>query len=95
MLLIKQQKQQKIFLVSKNSIPIKKSWGQNFLIDKNTINKIIKIIEPNNKDSILEIGPGHGALTRKLLHLSKNLCAIEIDPMLCENLKNTPFYPAL
>tara|TARA_B110001454_G_scaffold17299_1_gene15555 strand:+ start:1573 stop:2355 length:783 start_codon:yes stop_codon:yes gene_type:complete len=88
MLLIKQQKQQKIFLVSKNSIPIKKSWGQNFLIDKNTINKIIKIIEPNNKDSILEIGPGHGALTRKLLHLSKNLCAIEIDPMLCENLKN-------
>jgi 16S rRNA (adenine1518-N6/adenine1519-N6)-dimethyltransferase len=88
MLLIKQQKQQKIFLGSKNNIPIKKSWGQNFLIDKNTINKIIEIIEPNNKDSILEIGPGHGALTRELLHLSKNLCVIEIDPMLCENLKN-------
>jgi 16S rRNA (adenine1518-N6/adenine1519-N6)-dimethyltransferase len=88
MLLIKQQKQQKIFLGSKNNIPIKKSWGQNFLIDKNTINKIIEIIEPNNKDSILEIGPGHGALTRELLHLSKNLCVIEIDPMLCKNLKN-------
>ena len=88
MLLIKQQKQQKIFLGYKNNIPIKKSWGQNFLIDKNTINKIIEIIEPNNKDSILEIGPGHGALTRELLHLSKHLCAIEIDPMLCKNLKN-------
>ena len=84
---MKQQKQQKIFLVSKNNIPIKKSWGQNFLIDDNTINKIINIIEPNNKDNILEIGPGHGALTKKLLDLSNNLYAIEIDPMLCESLK--------
>lgn len=87
MSLIKQQKQQKIFLVSRNNIPIKKSWGQNFLIDHNTINKIINIIEPNNKDNILEIGPGHGALTKKLLDLSNNLYAIEIDPMLCESLK--------
>ena len=87
MLLIKQQKQQKFFLVSKNNIPIKKSWGQNFLIDKNTINKIIEIIKPNNKDSILEIGPGHGALTNELLHSCKKLYAIEIDPLLCKNLK--------
>ncbi len=88
MLLIEQQKQQKSFLVSKNNIPIKKSWGQNFLIDYNTINKIINIIKPNNKDNILEIGPGHGALTKQLLYLSNNLYAIEIDPMLCESLKN-------
>ena len=83
----KQQKQQKIFLVSKSNIPIKKSWGQNFLVDNNTIDKIINIIKPNEKDNILEIGPGHGALTKKLLHLSNNLYAIEIDPLLCKNLK--------
>jgi len=75
-------------LASKNNIPIKKSWGQNFLTDDNTINKIIKIINPNKEDIILEIGPGHGALTSKLLDLSKNLYAVEIDPLLCEKLKN-------
>ena len=74
-------------MVSKSNIPIKKSWGQNFLVDNNTINKIINIIEPNEKDNILEIGPGHGALTKELLHLSNNLYAIEIDPLLCKNLK--------
>ena len=83
----KQQKQQKIFLAFKSNIPIKKSWGQNFLVDTNTIDKIINIINPNKKDNILEIGPGHGALTKQLLHSSNNLYAIEIDPLLCKNLK--------
>ena len=63
-------------MVSKDNIPIRKSWGQNFLTDNNTINKIIKIIDPKKTDTILEIGPGHGALTEKLLPVSKNLYAI-------------------
>ena len=75
-------------MASKNNIPIKKSWGQNFLIDKNTINKIIHVINPSNNDTILEIGPGHGALTKELLSLSKKLYAVEIDPMLCTQLNN-------
>tara|TARA_B100001964_G_C14144276_1_gene558943 strand:+ start:271 stop:1014 length:744 start_codon:yes stop_codon:yes gene_type:complete len=74
-------------LVSKDNIPIRKSWGQNFLTDNNTINKIIKIIDPKKTDTILEIGPGHGALTEKLLPVSKNLYAIEIDPLLCKILE--------
>ena len=74
-------------MASKNNIPIKKSWGQNFLTDDNTINKIIKIINPTKIDTILEIGPGHGALTSKLLDLSKNLYTVEIDPLLCKILK--------
>ncbi len=88
MLLTKQQKQQVIFLASKNNIPIKKSWGQNFLIDENIINKIIQVINPNKNDTILEIGPGHGALTKELLNLSKKIYAVEIDPMLCKQLNN-------
>ena len=75
-------------MASKNNIPIKKSWGQNFLIDKNIINKIIHVINPNKNDIILEIGPGHGALTKELLSLCKNVYAVEIDPMLCKQLNN-------
>ena len=48
----------------------KKSLGQNFLIDKNVIEKIISITEIKNKN-ILEIGPGTGNLTEKILE--KNL----------------------
>ena len=50
----------------KNKIPIKKSWGQHFLIDNNMIDKIIKIIDPKKNNTILEIGPGTGAITIKL-----------------------------
>ena len=75
-------------MASKDNIPIKKSWGQNFLTDENTINKIIKIIDPTKNDTILEIGPGHGALTSRLLDLSKKLYTVEIDPMLYEMLKD-------
>ena len=44
----------------------KKSLGQNFLIDKNIIKKIINITKVYNKN-IIEIGPGQGALTDELL----------------------------
>jgi len=82
----KHQKLRKNSLVYNNNIPIRKSWGQNFLIDENTINKIIKIINPMRNDIILEIGPGHGALTKKLLLLCKTLHAVEIDPLLYKSL---------
>ncbi|MAX65543.1 MAG: 16S rRNA methyltransferase, partial [Halobacteriovoraceae bacterium] len=54
-------------MVYKNKIPIKKSWGQNFLIDPNTISNIIDLIDPRKEDIILEIGPGTGNLTEKIL----------------------------
>ena len=44
----------------------KKSLGQNFLIDKNIVNKILNLTDLKNKN-ILEIGPGKSALTEKLL----------------------------
>ena len=73
-------------MASKNNIPIKKSWGQNFLIDDNIINKIITVINPKKKDVILEIGPGHGALTKELFIYCNNISAVEIDPLLCKSL---------
>ena len=66
----------------------KKSLGQNYLIDKNIINKIINIVEIKNKN-IIEIGPGKGALTDEILKKKpKSLTLIEKDYHLFEKLKN-------
>ena len=65
----------------------KKKWGQNFLIDSNTINKIISSIDFTNNDRLLEIGPGKGAITKKLGKNAKSLTAIEIDSNLSKMLK--------
>ena len=57
-------------------IKLKKSLGQNFLIDKNIINKIINVGNIKNKNHILEIGPGTGNLTEYILKkkTKKSLC---------------------
>ena len=61
----------------------KKSLGQNFLIDKNIINKIIKIGNIKNNNTIMEIGPGYGNLTQEILNMKpKNILAIEKDKKL-------------
>ena len=68
-------------------IPIRKKWGQNFLIDPNIIRKIISVLNPKKNQNILEIGPGKGALTKSMAAMDLNINAIEIDPMLCKYLK--------
>jgi 16S rRNA (adenine1518-N6/adenine1519-N6)-dimethyltransferase len=65
----------------------KKRFGQNFLQDENILNKIVKEINPQPDDLIIEIGPGYGALTQKLLSATENLIAVEIDNELISNLK--------
>jgi len=66
----------------------KKSLGQNFLIDKNIIDKIVKIENINEKKIILEIGPGYGNLTKKISDLNpKKIYAIEKDKKLVIFLK--------
>ena len=57
----------------------KKSLGQNFLIDNNIIEKIIGEITSNSNDLIVEIGPGRGALTKKLKEKGSFLIAYEVD----------------
>lgn len=58
--------------------PLKK-FGQNFLIDSNIINKIIAAFDPKPDDLVLEIGPGKGAISEKLLNLLEKLYAVEFD----------------
>ena len=61
----------------------KKSLGQNFLIDKNVINKIIEIANNLENKTVLEIGPGYGNLTREIVNKKpKKILAIEKDKKL-------------
>lgn len=57
----------------------KKSFGQNFLVDGNYIEKIIEELNPLSDETIIEIGAGRGALTCKLLEKTGKVIAIELD----------------
>jgi len=70
----------------------KKSLGQNFLKSRNVLNKIIEAADIKSSDTILEIGPGFGTLTEKLLEEADTVISIEKDrrliPILQEKFKN-------
>ena len=66
----------------------KKSLGQNFLVDKNIINIIVELGNINNDDIVMEVGPGTGNLTEKILEKKpKKFILIEKDKRLAEVLK--------
>jgi 16S rRNA (adenine1518-N6/adenine1519-N6)-dimethyltransferase len=67
----------------------RKSLGQNFLIDANIQRKIVDALEPQATDSVIEIGPGLGALTAHLLGRVRHLTAIELDARLAARLQQT------
>ncbi len=62
-----------------HSQPAKKSFGQNFLVDQNYVNKIIAALNPQKGENVVEIGAGRGALTEKLVESGANITAIELD----------------
>ncbi|MBV5274283.1 MAG: 16S rRNA (adenine(1518)-N(6)/adenine(1519)-N(6))-dimethyltransferase RsmA [Lamprocystis purpurea] len=65
----------------------RKRFGQNFLHDPGTIRRIIEAIRPRPGESLVEIGPGQGAITRGLLEQAGALDAIELDRDLIEPLR--------
>jgi 16S rRNA (adenine1518-N6/adenine1519-N6)-dimethyltransferase len=58
----------------------KKRYGQHFLHDPGTIDRIVRAIDPRPGDRIVEVGPGRGAITVPLLAAAGSLDVIEIDP---------------
>lgn len=60
-----------------------KSRGQHFLVDPNTARKIVRLAGVTSGRSVLEIGPGLGALTEELVAAGANVVAVEIDPEMC------------
>ena len=70
-----------------NVVP-KKSLGQNFLLNKNIIKKIVEFGKINNESIVIEIGPGTGNLTEEILKYNpKKFIAIEKDENLFIKLK--------
>ena len=65
-----------------------KRFGQNYINDQNILNNIVKEINPGINDNLLEIGPGLGSLTEKLITYIPSLTAVEIDKRVIENLSN-------
>ncbi|MEG1164061.1 MAG: 16S rRNA (adenine(1518)-N(6)/adenine(1519)-N(6))-dimethyltransferase RsmA [Anaerovoracaceae bacterium] len=68
---------------------LSKSLGQNFLTDKNIIDKIIRESLIEDEDLVIEIGPGIGVITAEAAQVAKKVIAIEIDRKLIPILKNT------
>ena len=66
--------------------PAKKSLGQNFLVDRRIVSRIIAAAEITPDDIALEIGPGRGILTRPLAERAAGLTAIELDDRLAATL---------
>ncbi|HNM60220.1 MAG TPA: rRNA adenine N-6-methyltransferase family protein, partial [Nitrospira sp.] len=69
--------------------PALKRLGQNFLIDPNIIRKIVSLAALRPDDTVLEIGPGRGALTAGLCAEAGRVIAVEIDPQLQPQLQET------
>lgn len=68
-----------MFILNKYNISANKSLGQNFLIDDNVIESIVESANITENDLVIEIGPGLGTLTAKLLEKAKKVIAIELD----------------
>jgi 16S rRNA (adenine1518-N6/adenine1519-N6)-dimethyltransferase len=66
-------------ILRKRGMNVRKKYGQNFLIDRNIVDKIMKVASVHQDDTVVEIGPGLGALTGELGIRAKEVIAYEID----------------
>ncbi|MEJ7796195.1 MAG: 16S rRNA (adenine(1518)-N(6)/adenine(1519)-N(6))-dimethyltransferase RsmA [Nocardioides sp.] len=66
-----------------------KQRGQNFVIDANTVRRIVRESAITDADVVLEVGPGLGSLTLALLEVADRVVAVEVDPVLAERLPAT------
>lgn len=65
-----------------------KQLGQHFLIDANIVRKILSLADPSGQETVFEIGPGRGILTRALCGVASRVVAVEIDRQLYEHLRD-------
>ena len=66
-----------------------KQWGQNFVIDPNTVERIVRLAEVGETDIVVEVGPGLGSLTLALLPTVRSVVAVEVDATLAAALPQT------
>src|SRR3989441_12659157 len=68
-------------------ITARRRFGQNFLVDRGVVDRIIEAVRPRPDETIIEIGPGHGALTSRLIERAGRVVAIEFDRNLMSALR--------
>jgi len=66
-----------------------KHWGQNFVVDANTVRRIVRLADLTEHDVVVEVGPGLGSLTLALLPAVSSVVAVEVDPTLAGALPET------
>jgi len=66
-----------------------KQWGQNFVVDANTVRRIVRLAGLGPDDVVVEVGPGLGSLTLALLPEVAHVTAVEVDPTLAAALPDT------
>ncbi|WP_261134717.1 16S rRNA (adenine(1518)-N(6)/adenine(1519)-N(6))-dimethyltransferase RsmA [Bacillus sp. Marseille-Q3570] len=76
-------------ILDKHKFTFKKSLGQNFLIDRNVLDKIVATADVSSETGVIEIGPGIGSLTEQLAKKARRVTAFEIDQRLIPILKDT------
>lgn len=81
-------KEETKYLMQKYHISANKNLGQNFLIEEQVVESIVAASQIEEHDIVIEIGPGLGTLTQKLLQKAKKVIAIELDNRMIEILKD-------
>ena len=76
-------------LAARHGIRPTKQWGQNFVVDGNTVRRIVRVAGVGAGDTVVEVGPGLGSLTLALLPVVDRVVAIEVDPVLARALPDT------
>jgi 16S rRNA (adenine1518-N6/adenine1519-N6)-dimethyltransferase len=71
-------------LLKKYGLSAKKTHGQNFLVDRHAIERIVEAATPEPGGTVLEIGPGLGALTVQLLQRAARVVAVDKDPQMID-----------
>jgi 16S rRNA (adenine1518-N6/adenine1519-N6)-dimethyltransferase len=76
-------------LAARHGIRPTKQWGQNFVVDGNTVRRIVRVAGVGPGDVVVEVGPGLGSLTLALLPAVDRVVAVEVDPVLAAALPGT------
>lgn len=74
-------------LLRQYGVKAKKSYGQNFLIEQSVLEEMVEKAKIGAEDTVLEIGPGLGSLTKVLLQKAKRVIAVELDEEMVSILK--------
>ncbi|GAB6138909.1 16S rRNA (adenine(1518)-N(6)/adenine(1519)-N(6))-dimethyltransferase RsmA [Halanaerobaculum tunisiense] len=76
-------------ILNKHNLNLKKSLGQNLLVNSSILNEIVRVADIDEEDTVVEIGPGIGSLTAQLADQAGQVIAVELDERLIPVLEDT------